>query len=293
MAQAAMPARLRAEGNPETSSGPWPGAPFALALAAPTAVSVWLAFGEAGGGRGPALALLVALPLALVAAWACVGAWLARRDAARGLEAALEDRSALLREINHRVGNSLQLVASLVRLQAATSDPGSWAALQRVLTRVTAVGEVHKRLQENGAIETVDIADYLASLGAALEQQLVPEGGRLSVRAVPGAFPVEPAARVGLVVGELVANATEHAYAPGEAVEVSVALDRHGDGWRLAVRDGGRGLPEGMVPAWQGSLGMTLLHSLAAELGGTLRFQTNPGRGTVACLEFPHPRAWG
>lgn len=268
----------------------WLPAPLPLALGVQVLVAVGMALAGEVSWAAFALAAGLAMPPALLAAGIALAQWRERRAAAQGLAAALADRSALLREINHRVGNSLQLVGSLVRLQAATCEPAAWPALQKLLARVLAVGEVHKRLQEIDAIEAVDMDGYLRSLCAVLVQQLVPEGGQVTIRAVPVPFPVEPAARVGLAVGELLGNAVEHAYAPGEPVRVEVTLERAGDGYRLTVRDFGRGLPGGMVPAWQGSLGMTLLHSLAAELGGTLRFDGGPG-GTLASLEFPRPVA--
>ncbi|MFC7331602.1 sensor histidine kinase [Rhodocista pekingensis] len=208
------------------------------------------------------------------------------REIMGGLAEALHDRTILLREINHRVGNSLQMVASLVKLQSAAGDAVARAALRKAEGRILSVGEAHKHLHRTGAIETIDIADYLAALVANLREQIPDGAACLRLDAVSVAVPVEQAVSLGLIVNELVTNAAEHAYAPGDAAVIEVVLRREAGGFRLIVRDHGRGLPDGAGNPSGGGLGMLLLYSLTGQLAGSLRFQSG-ARGTTAIIEFP------
>ena len=138
------------------------------------------------------------------------------------------EREVLLREVNHRVGNSLQIIASLLHLQAASSqDDDIKAALTNAMGRVAAVAQVHRRLYTSHDLKSVMLNQYLESLLEDLRRSA--EGNRMS-RLTLKAEPVEThpdrAVAIGIIVNELVMNAVKYAY-PDEPVFVSVMAGRY------------------------------------------------------------------
>lgn len=207
-----------------------------------------------------------------------------QRSACR-LGVAVAEKITLLREINHRVGNSLQMVVTMIQLQALRfRDEKVVGAFQATRNRVLAVGEIHKRLQSAETINTLDMADYLKSLCGNLERQLLGERGTVQVRVEPIQLPVEIAVPVGLAVNELVSNAVQHGYAADERAVIEVELVRADNLHRLRVRDQGRGLPETFDTSPNSGVGMILLTALASQLGGELTLRSECG--TEVCLAF-------
>jgi two-component sensor histidine kinase len=195
-----------------------------------------------------------------------------RREKARAeaeLQASNEQLQAMLREVNHRVANSLQLVSSFVRLQAqALSDPAARQALEDTQQRITAIGQVHKRLYNSKDVDTVDMRDYLEALATELEHTWsTANSPRLvAVSAEPLRLPTDRAVSVGIIVTELVSNACKYAYDEGQAGEVRIGLAAEGaSDFRLTVEDDGRGLRPGEDPKGTG-LGTLLIAAMAKGL---------------------------
>jgi len=191
------------------------------------------------------------------------------RTVRRELAAALRDRTDLLREINHRVGNSLMMVSSLIDLQAQSADvQETREALQRTRIRVGAVGQVHRRLQKAQTITDLDVNEYVRSLCDELDDILTDGADRITVRGDHLKMPVEQVVPLGLIVIELVTNAIRHGYPTDSAGTVEVRLDRTDGDLTLTVRDWGRGWP---AEEWsREGLGMTIVRALAGQLQGTL-----------------------
>ena len=132
----------------------------------------------------------------------------ANEQAEQALRASNERLKALLGEVNHRVANSLQLVSSLVRLQAgAVTDPAAQAALLDTQRRIQAVAQVHRRLYTSEAVETVDLADYLGALVEELRETYAADNRRLVLAAEPIRVSTDQAVSLGVIVNELVTNA--------------------------------------------------------------------------------------
>jgi two-component sensor histidine kinase len=186
-------------------------------------------------------------------------------------------------EVNHRVKNSLAIVASLLRLQAKTADPAARDALRQAADRIHAVAALHENLSKPGSRDVLNAADYLRELCSGLSSSLL-DARRvtLSLRAEPVPLPAQTAQALGLIVNELVTNAAKHAYPAQGAGEIRVGLELRGGKLILEVADDGRGMPA-MRPVRSG-LGMGIVGMLAGQLDGEVTIHPGPGaRVTLVC----------
>lgn len=208
------------------------------------------------------------------------------------LEEALARKDVLLREVNHRVKNSLQLVSSLLALQAKqTGSPEVSDGLAEAQRRVATVARVHERLYRTDRVETVAFGAYLRDLCAELESSLTESVGerRLIVEAADVELPTDMVAPLALIANELITNAWKHAYPSGSLGSVTVSFARAGALLRLSVTDRGQGLPDGFAPAASSGLGMRLVLALVRQLDGALHVEPAPpgGHGTSFIIEAP------
>jgi two-component sensor histidine kinase len=216
-----------------------------------------------------------------------------RREALAAQEAMRQARDRaelLLREVNHRVANSLSLVASLVRLQASLiADPVAVSALQETQMRIHAIGNVHRHLYANNQVGTVDVDGYLKSLLDELQSSMRDEARPHEIVLVADVLQLttDKVISLGLVVSELVTNAFKYAYLQGGAGEIRVSLSRRdGDTIELLVEDDGAGFDPG-APVKGTGLGTKILNAMATTMGGELTYDRNSVAGTRARLTFP------
>jgi two-component sensor histidine kinase/CheY-like chemotaxis protein len=214
----------------------------------------------------------------------------ALRAANERLEAIVSRQAALLGEVNHRVANSLQLVSSLVYMQAsALADGAARTALADTQARINAIMQIHRRLYTSDDVQFVDMEEYLRGLVDELEQSTSSPTGdrRIRLAAEPIKLQTDKAVSLGVVVTELVTNALKYAY-PGEhRGEVRIALAGDGPGrLRLTVEDDGAGMPKGAAAAVQGTgLGQKVIAAMARSLDS--RVELDPAHlGVRASLSF-------
>ena len=190
----------------------------------------------------------------------------------RNLNAALERHQFLIKEMNHRVKNSLALVVSMLRLQAReNSEPEFAQHLEDATLRVAAIARVHEQLYRSSDIERFDIGRYIEAickdLGASFSQC------EILVQAQPGiVISADRAISSALIVNELVSNAAKHAYlgdGPGR-VWVDVATTGDGSLFSISVRDEGSGLPEDFEIGKGRGMGARMVGALAEQLDATL-----------------------
>lgn len=191
-----------------------------------------------------------------------------KRAAERQVRLARDRAEALLREVNHRVANSLALVAALIALQLrAVKDPTIRDALLETQSRINAVGLVHKRLYNSGDVGVVDLQEYLPGLLDQLASAMKGQGlgGDLEHSLIPALLRTDTSINLGVIVTEWVTNAYKYAY-PTEAGRVQVRLERLSDRrLRLTVADDGVGFDAADAPKGTG-LGSRIVASMARAM---------------------------
>lgn len=201
-------------------------------------------------------------------------------DKASDLQEALEQKTALLHEVDHRVKNNLQLIASLLLLQARrTEDPAVRAALKGMLGRVGAVATVHRRLFQAEDVARFDIADFVRDLvndavGASGRDDI---GVKLDLERVDVA--AAKATPLALVISELLCNALEHAFPEGRSGEIAIVIAREGADFRIEVADNGVGMV-GDEPGF----GLTVVRLLCRQLRAEVITHCKNGVRTVIRL---------
>jgi light-regulated signal transduction histidine kinase (bacteriophytochrome) len=209
------------------------------------------------------------------------------KDLNKELAATIEEKDGLLRlkdylvkEVNHRVQNSLQLVSSFLRLQArSANEPAVTEQLEEAQRRLSAVALVHKRLYRDDNFEAIDLARYLEDLcvdmretmGAAWDSQFVTHFAPILISA-------DRALNLGLVLTELIINANKYAYA-GKPGPLSINLEQQGNHLRLTVADRGAS-----APVTGKGFGARMMKAMVGQLAGTIEHSSNePGlRVTVS-----------
>jgi two-component sensor histidine kinase len=195
------------------------------------------------------------------------------------------EREVLLREVNHRVGNSLQIIASLLHLQANSSTQDDVkAALTNAMGRVAAVAQVHRRLYTSHDLKSVLLNQYLEALLEDLRRSA--EGNRMSrltLKAEPVEIDPDRAVAIGIVVNELVMNAVKYAY-PDGAGPIHVELTAQDDTIVLSIADEGVGLNVKTNPRSTG-MGQRIVTAMAAKLNASVERDPDHA-GTRIVLRF-------
>ncbi|WP_247886808.1 PAS domain-containing sensor histidine kinase [Azospirillum sp. SYSU D00513] len=214
------------------------------------------------------------------------------RLTAEELAATLAERDKQMREVSHRVKNTLQLVSSLMTLQALTTkDPVMRGAFQEAGGRISTVTQAHQRVHmaEREKEVKVDFGQYLRDLCAEMEAGASMSGPerRIVATADRVSLPPESVIPLALIVNELVNNALKYAYPPGVPGDVEVGLHALPEGgYRLSVSDHGRGLPPGFDPVRSDTLGMKVIRAFAGQLKGKLRAEDG-GPGARFSVDLP------
>ncbi|HEY8383347.1 MAG TPA: histidine kinase dimerization/phosphoacceptor domain -containing protein [Microvirga sp.] len=208
----------------------------------------------------------------------------AYNDMAGELERSLQYKDVLLREVSHRVMNSLQTIASLVMMQARlVKDADARRQFDQTVTRINSVALAYRRLHAAQGVEVVDFAALLQELCADLQSSMLPQGTPIAVEADPILLSPDQAMPLALVVNELVTNAIKHG---GPQPAITVKLGRSSEGCRLAVRNRGE-LPPGYDPAAGAGFGMRMVKSTVAQLGGRFEAASMAGETEFATTFQP------
>jgi two-component sensor histidine kinase/CheY-like chemotaxis protein len=195
------------------------------------------------------------------------------------------EREVLLREVNHRIGNSLQIITSLLHLQAnSTTQDDVKAALTNAVGRVAAVAQVHRRLYTSHDLKNVMLNQYLDALLGDLRRSA--EGNRMSRLTLKAdTIEIDPdrAVAIGIIVNELVMNAVKYAY-PDGAGPIDVDLDVQGDDLVLSIADNGVGLNGKTDPRSTG-MGQRIVAAMASKLEASVERDANHA-GTRIVVRF-------
>jgi light-regulated signal transduction histidine kinase (bacteriophytochrome) len=186
----------------------------------------------------------------------------------------IEQKDVLMKEVNHRVQNSLQMVSAFLALQAkAAGDANVTAHLAEAQARLSAVALVHRRLYRDDQVQSVDLARYLEELAGDMKGTLGQEwAAQMRLDLAPVLMPTDRAVNVGLILTELVINASKYAYG-GQPGPILIALEQYRNQIRLIVADKGVGQTGTRV-----GFGSRMMNAVVGRLSGSIAQQDNmPG----------------
>lgn len=202
------------------------------------------------------------------------------------LRESLGEKEAMLREIHHRVKNNLQIINSLLGLQAQQlEDEYTQTVLHTAIHRVNSMALAHETLYESNNLARIDIGDYFATLALHLQVDHAHRSIDFAYDIEQAELDIDTAVPLGLIVTELVSNCLLHAF-PGErSGSICIGFTAGQDGWMLSIRDDGCGMPAELDFANPRSLGLKISHALSKQVSGKLTCEQS--HGTTITLSFP------
>ena len=216
-----------------------------------------------------------------------LGMAIERQRRERALQAAIEHQQVLVKEINHRVKNSLQLVASVLRLQMS-NNPEVARQLQEASSRIMAIGRAHERLYRSPQVERIELANYLADI--CRDMKNISANCEVSFEASAEIFiNTDRAIAVALIMTELISNAAKHAYPTETGGPIRVRLWRRNHHHAVvSVRDEGIGVPDDLENTKKDQLGMRLIERLVKQAAAAWRIERH-APGVEFMVEIPSP----
>jgi PAS domain S-box-containing protein len=209
------------------------------------------------------------------------------------LRSSLVEKETLLREVHHRVKNNLQVISSLLRMQAgAMHDREAESALKDSQQRVISMALIHERLYGSHQMDSIDFEEYATALVNELFSNYAVRADRVATRFITSRvlLNIDQAIPCGLILNELVSNALKHAYPNGESGAIVVGLAETSSGQViLSVSDQGVGLPQGSDWTESTSLGLAIVQILAKQICGELHLGSGPG--VEVTLEFSRDKS--
>ncbi|MHB8897485.1 MAG: sensor histidine kinase [Thermoguttaceae bacterium] len=223
-----------------------------------------------------------------LAGYVCVASNISRQKLAEAqLLASLHEKELLLNEVHHRVKNNLQVISSLLSLQARQiEDPATARLFEESQGRIQSMALIHEQLYRSGDLARIDFAAYVEDLVSHLRRGLGSDGSRVDfgLRIEPLPLSLDMAIPCGMIVNELVCNSLKHAFPQGEPGQVRIAFARDAGGYCLTVADNGVGIENGPVDENRRSVGLKVVHALVRQIRGGL--EVGQERGTVFTIRF-------
>ena len=214
-----------------------------------------------------------------------LGMAIERQRIEASLRAAVERNQLLLKEVNHRVNNSLALVASMLHLKSATVGEEVKSHLDEASNRITAIARAHQRLYQTGDFEKIELGPYLEDICQSFSESLPDCLMHVSTSAGIE-VPPDQAIPVALFVNECITNSAKYGHPDGKC-EVWIRITHADANISVSVRDKGIGLPPDFNSTARRGLGMRLINAFAAQLNGTLEIRPHDP-GVEFALSFPN-----
>lgn len=203
---------------------------------------------------------------------------------------ALNKKDILLRELQHRVKNNLQMITSLIRSEARTlQNDESSESFSRLAGRVNALAVLYDALSQDKADDQVDLGAYLAKIAAAVMQAHAVEGVRLDTKIDTWPVSVNIAMPVGLVVNEVLTNSLKHAFAGREGGIIKLHNMVSGDTCQVTIADDGIGLPNGATWPQPARLSAIIVRSLEQNASAHVSVESAPGKGIAVTISLTRP----
>jgi len=195
-------------------------------------------------------------------------------------------KEILLKEIHHRVKNNMQIISSLLSLQAQhLKDREAQRALKECQNRIHSMALAHEKLYREKDLSSIDFRDYAEKLVVHLFQvfNIRGENVSFSTKIKAPRLTVELAIPLGLIITELVTNSLRHAFPPGSPGRVEISFARAKNKLILKVKDNGRGFK----PSASSKFGLEIVRLLSTQIGGYFTLESLPKKGTTAEVQFP------
>ena len=202
-----------------------------------------------------------------------------RKQAEERLQRDLQEKEILLKEIHHRVKNNLQIINSLLNLQASrTDDARTLQILEQSSQRVRSMALVHEKLYQSASFSAIDFKVYIESLVMELFQAYAP-GNRIQIefKSQPVTLGLDQAIPCGLIVNELVTNALKHGFPNDRRGTIQIEMRASKQINEIVIRDDGIGMPEDMISQDLDSLGLKLVRILGSQLHAETTWQFKGG----------------
>ncbi len=202
-----------------------------------------------------------------------------RHRVEESLRTSLAEKEVLLKEIHHRVKNNMQVITSLLNMQARTiADPGVRSLFTESQNRVKSMALIHEKLYQSQDLTNIPFEEYLHSLIAHLRNSFNNSRVEIAILAAGVSLAIDQAIPCGLIINELVCNALKYAFPEGRSGRIDIRLFRQAEGrMMLEVTDDGIGLPPGFNPAAVHSLGYQLVLALTRQMRGELEVAGEAG----------------
>ena len=204
----------------------------------------------------------------------------------------LREKDTLLREVQHRVKNNLQMITALIRIEARNARPQSAPeAFERLAGRIEAIRLLYSLLSDNVTEQEIDLGIYVSQVAAAVLQAQGSTGIRLDMKVDIFPVSVNVAMPTGLVINELLTNSLKHAFAgrDGGTITLHSLVDEHG--CRIIIADDGIGLADGATWPQPGKLSYAIMQSLKENAKAQVEVTNQPGEGMRVTILFARSNA--
>lgn len=208
------------------------------------------------------------------------------------LQQRVQEKDTLLRELQHRVKNNLQMITALIRLETRNlPDDAAGKRFDRLAGRVNSLALLYHAMSEEGHGESVDLGVYLSQIASAVMQAHAVEGIRLDLQVDTWPVSINVAMPTGLVVNELLTNALKHAFEGRDGGTIKLHSLVDDEGCRVTIADDGIGLAEGVEWPRVGKLGALIVKSLRQNADARLDVKSAPGEGVEVTIFFARAKA--
>ena len=201
----------------------------------------------------------------------------------------IRDKDMLLKELQHRVKNNLQLITALIRLDARNQRNGDTVNLDRLAGRIESLQLLYRDLAADGFEQSIDLGHYLSQIASAVMHTYAVDGISLDLKVDHALVSINVAMPVGLLVNELLTNSFKYAFNGKEGGTLTIrCLHEEENTYRVVVADDGIGLPEGTTWPVPGKLGALIVQTLRENATTDFNVQTAPGMGTQVTIRLVH-----
>jgi two-component sensor histidine kinase len=207
-------------------------------------------------------------------------------DDAQSIEQRLQEKDMLLRELQHRVKNNLQMITALIRMETRNAAVSDDKRFERLAGRVDALSILYQTLSTDELKDEVDLGVYLSQIASAVMASHAVEGIRLNLKVDTYPVSINVAMPTGLVVNELLTNALKHAFAGRDGGTITLQSIVTGDGCCVIIADDGVGLPAGETWPKPGKLGALIARSLTENAKAQFDVRSSVGEGTKITIAF-------